>query len=74
MTLVRCAYCPGATTAIVRVSRRLCPSCRRRQFTCPKCRARVIVDDQAETIDGQTAVAFCTRCDFALELPKGTLR
>lgn len=68
--LVRCGFCPGATPAVRRVSHGLCPCCvaREQLLVCPQCRGRIIVDPTAGSADGSCVVAFCSACEFALEL------
>lgn len=71
---VRCPFCPGATPGQIRVARGMCQPCRDRErdnpATCPWCHGVVLLDPHAQTSDGPAAVAFCTACEFCVEVTR----
>ena len=78
-THVRCGFCPGATAALAKVSRGVCPSCASRIATvndalltggirCPECQGRLVVDLEARRSMEPCPAVFCTECEFCTEM------
>jgi hypothetical protein len=63
--LVRCAWCDGASAAVRRVADpRPCAACREKanyRAVCPDCGGAVYLDPQA-------GAAFCSGCEFTIDL------
>jgi len=62
--LIRCAYCDGASARVQRVAWNPCAACRTKANTpavCPDCGGAVYLDPQA-------GAAFCSGCEFTVDL------